>query len=358
MPAPPLSSLVLCSIVFVFVSRPSAAFSLGHLHAHRATTEGIPPWSCDEITPGMCSDLSQMTGTVSVRNLSVRYWVYTARKGPESGKLPLVVVHGGPAFTHNYLLPLKQQACRGREVIFYDQAGCGDSQRVANVTKDAPWLLTVKYYVEELETVVSHLGVEKFHLLGNSWGGMLVMLYALSKFNERIVSLIVSGGLSDTQFYIHAQEEYLHTTLPVPTQRFMEEIRKTGRYDDPKYQDLVKHLTGMWTIRTYPWPTCYVKCHEKQNVEIYALMQGDDEFTAGGVLSHVNFTEHLRRINVPVLMTHGRFDTMTASQQENMAKEIRGVKVIEYEHSGHLTMIDDAGKFNDDVATFMLINEK
>ncbi len=74
------------------------------------------------------------------------------------GEKPVVIaLHGGPAFTHNYILPLKLLASMGYPVLFYDQCGCGGSSFVSDPAKDAPWLLTVQYYVEELALIIKAL---------------------------------------------------------------------------------------------------------------------------------------------------------------------------------------------------------
>jgi proline-specific peptidase len=83
------------------------------------------------------------------------------------GGIPLLCLHGGPGFTHYYLEPLELLADQ-RQVIFYDQLGCGNSDRPEDVT-----LWTVERFVDELVTVRQTLGLNRLHLFGSSWGGML-----------------------------------------------------------------------------------------------------------------------------------------------------------------------------------------
>ncbi|CAE7309926.1 pip, partial [Symbiodinium pilosum] len=110
------------------------------------------------------------------------------------------MAHGGPAFSHSYMLPLKQQACRGREVVFYDQVGAGASSQPP--LRSAPWLLTVDYYVEVFR--VEGLGSRKFHLLGSSWGTILSQAYAFTK-DPRLRAIVLSGPLSDGDLYWQSQ---------------------------------------------------------------------------------------------------------------------------------------------------------
>ena len=146
--------------------------------------ESTPLWTCDALTPDLC-DLEISMDTVTIRGIDVHIWKYqgVAKNPTESERrplLPIVNIHGGPAWPHSYMLPLKQQACRGRDVYFYDQAGCGQSKLppINTTSPDTvvadhfPWLLTTPYYAEEeLPAIIAHLGLEDvgYHIIGSSW---------------------------------------------------------------------------------------------------------------------------------------------------------------------------------------------
>jgi proline-specific peptidase len=103
--------------------------------------------------------------------------------------VPLLCLHGGPGFTHYYLEPLEALADR-RQVVFYDQLGCGNSDR-----PDDESLWTVDRFVEELAQVRAALGLDDLHLFGSSWGGMLAMQYTLDR-KPDLRSLIMCGRSS------------------------------------------------------------------------------------------------------------------------------------------------------------------
>ena len=96
--------------------------------ANAAGKKDWKQWTCDELTPNLCDDLQVETGSIIIRSIPVKYWRYR-RKNQDiyienNDSCPIICIHGGPGYPHNYMLPLKQLACRGnREVIFYDQAG-------------------------------------------------------------------------------------------------------------------------------------------------------------------------------------------------------------------------------------------
>ncbi|MGH3158268.1 MAG: proline iminopeptidase-family hydrolase, partial [Streptosporangiaceae bacterium] len=124
-----------------------------------------------------------------------------------AGGTPLLCLHGGPGFTHYYLEPLEALADR-RQVIFYDQLGCGRSD-----TPDDPTLWTVGRFVEELVQVRAALGLDRLHLFGNSWGGMLAMQYALDR-RPALVSLILNGSPASMIRWVEDCDELLREEPP------------------------------------------------------------------------------------------------------------------------------------------------
>src|ERR671911_1949064 len=114
-------------------------------------------------------------GTVPFRGHETWYRIVGDSDAP--GNFPLVCLHGGPGAAHDYLESLQAMAETGRRVIFYDQLGCGRS----SIPESKPEMWTVELYVDELNAVRSTLGLDRIHLLGQSWGGMLGMEYALTQ---------------------------------------------------------------------------------------------------------------------------------------------------------------------------------
>ena len=91
------------------------------------------------------------------------------------GGVPLLCLHGGPGAPSDYLKPLEQLADR-RRVVFYDQLGCGNS----DIPNDRS-LWTVERFMDELDAVRDALGLDRLHLFGSSWGGMLALQYVLDR---------------------------------------------------------------------------------------------------------------------------------------------------------------------------------
>ena len=125
-------------------------------------------------------------GTIPFRGYETWYRIVGAAE--EAGKLPLLCLHGGPGVPHEYLESLEALAATGRRVIFYDQLGCGNSTHV-----DDPALWTVELFVEEVDVVRRALGLERLHILGQSWGAFLALEYALAH-QDRLQSLTIASG--------------------------------------------------------------------------------------------------------------------------------------------------------------------
>ena len=330
--------------------------------ARRLAEDSAPLYSCDQLTPQLC-DLRVTNGTLTIRGLSLRYWEYDApalTPGSESALLPIIMVHGGPGWSHHYMLPLKQQACRGRKVIFYDQVGAGLSQKPTSAKDSAPWLLTIPYYLEELQFVADALlgGSQPFHLLGSSWGTVVAQEYALqTPPPAQLASLVLSGPLSDGQFYIESQWDPIEGglgTLPLFTQQRIHHLERTPKgFETQEYALLNERLESAFTVRTYPAPECFQTAASLMNEEIYVGMQGESEFTIGGVLEFWSVTAELHRVRTPTLLTHGSFDTMRPPVLRAMHAALPHAKVVLMPRSGHCSMIDDPGLMNDEIAAFL-----
>jgi hypothetical protein len=159
--------------------------------------------------------------------------------------IPLLVLHGGPGFCHDYLESLEVLGDQ-REVYFFDQLGCGKSDIP---TDDSLW--TVDFYVEEVAVVAQALGLERYHLFGNSWGGMLAMAFVLDR-QPALVSLAVSNSPASMPRFLRDNLE-LKKELPQEIQESIDWHEANGFTKCPEYQA----ATALWyqkhICRMRPW---------------------------------------------------------------------------------------------------------
>jgi proline-specific peptidase len=159
--------------------------------------------------------------------------------GDNADATPLLCLHGGPGFTHYYLEPLEALADR-RRVIFYDQLGCGRSDRPDDVS-----LWNVERFVEELARVRVALELDRVHLFGSSWGGMLAMQYVLDRPGDRpgLESLILCGSPASMIRWVRDCDELL-AEEPEETRRVIREHEAAGFTACPEYQAAILGFTA------------------------------------------------------------------------------------------------------------------
>jgi proline iminopeptidase len=202
-------------------------------------------------------------GMINVTGGRVWYKIVGAnRKG-----IPLLTLHGGPGAPHDYLEPMEALA-DDRPVIFYDQLGCGNSDRPSDTS-----LWNVNRFVEELEQVRTALNLKKVHLMGQSWGTMLVVEYMLRKKPNGVVSLILSGPYLSTPRWV-ADQQILISQLPGNVQDTIRKYEQNEDFASPSYQKAMMVYYRKHLCRMDPWPNGLNKAMEKMGVEVYEYMWG------------------------------------------------------------------------------------
>ena len=176
-----------------------------------------------------------------------RTWYRVVGAPEEPGKAPVLVLHGGPGASHDYLEPLAALAGSGRRVVFYDQLGCGRSDRPHD-----PSLWTVGLFVEELAAVRSALGLSRVHLLGQSWGGMLAMEAALS-LAPGLVSLVLADAPASMDLWV-SEANRLRAGLPPEVQAVLRRHEEAGTTNAAEYQDAAMVFTRRHVCRIDPFP--------------------------------------------------------------------------------------------------------
>ncbi len=274
--------------------------------------------------------------------------------GPAApGKCPVPVLHGGPGAAHDYLEPIEALAATGRPVIFYDQLGCGLSDHPHD-----PSLWEVPLFVEEVGAVRQALGLDRLHILGQSWGGMLGMEYALTQ-PEGLVSLIVADSpASMTQWVSEANR--LRAALPPEVQARLLQHESAGTTASAEYQDAVAVFYGRHVCRTDPLPE-YVQRSFAQieaDPEVYHTMNGPSEFHVVGRLKDWDITARLGEIRAPTLVLSGRYDEATPLIAQTVQQGIPGAQWVLFEESSHMPHVEETGHYLQVVDEFLTRIEK
>ena len=267
-------------------------------------------------------------------------WYRVVGDREEPGKLPLLTLHGGPGATHDYLESLEAMAATGRRVIFYDQLGCGKSATPSN-----PSLWTVGLYVEEVNAVRAALGLDRVHILGQSWGGMLGMEYALTKPAGLASLTIADSPASMTQWVSEANR--LRAELPPDVQQTLLAHEAAGTTDSPEYVAAMDVFYRRHVCRVDPMPEYVARAFANidANPEVYHTMNGPSEFHVIGTLKDWDITDRLGEIHAPALVISGRYDEATPAIAETVHQGIPGSEWVLFEYSSHMPHAEEPERF-------------
>ena len=281
------------------------------------------------------TDISSQEGFISFREHKVWYCLAQPLQ-EEPGKLPVLCLHGGPGIPHNYLEPMKALASNGRTVIFYDQVGCGNSEKATD-----PSVYSIDFFKEELIAVRSALNLERIHLFGQSWGGCLALEHALSQ-PTGLSSLILASTPGNIRQFV-AEAYRLMDELPTDVQDIIRQNEADGTTQSVEYQQAMDVFNHRYLCRLDPWPTCLQQAYAK----------GGQEFRGAGKIIDWNVEEHLSEIQVPTLLLSGRYDEVTPACVETVHQGIFGSEWVLFEHSSHMPHLEETERFMQVVEDFL-----
>jgi proline-specific peptidase len=257
---------------------------------------------------------------------------------------PLLALHGGPGSTHNYFGPLEGLAAE-RPVVLYDQIGCGKSDR----PEDIDW--SVEVFRDEVAAVRDQLGLERIHLLGTSWGGMLAQEHVLAG-ARGIVSLTLSSTLANLALW-NEEQLRLRAALPPDVIEVLDRHERAGTYDDPEYEDAMEAYFDRHFYRG-PKPRAELDAMAAQKAtDVYRAMQGPNEWTTTGALKGWDTRNRLREIDVPTLVVRGRYDMCTEPIAAELVDGIRSAREVVFEHSSHTPVLEETDRYLEVVGGFL-----
>ncbi len=280
-----------------------------------------------------------------------KFKVWTKRFG-NNPTIKVLLLHGGPAMTHEYLECFESFFPKeGFEFYEYDQLGSYYSDQ----PKDSS-LWTTERFVEEVEQVRKALGLNKdnFFLLGNSWGGILAMEYAL-KYQDNLKGLIVCDMQASIPRY-EAYNKVLRSQMRKSLIDSLDAYEAKGDFENPVYENLVYNEYYTKHLCRFPWgewPDPVMRSLKHLNGEIYVMMQGPSEFKVGGRLLHWDRWNEIKNIKVPTLMVGAKFDTMDPEDMKKQSEMVQNGRYLYCPEGSHLCMWDDQQHFFPGVISFI-----
>ena len=287
---------------------------------------------------------------IAVRTPVGEFKVWTKRFG-NNPKIKVLLLHGGPAAGHEYMECFESFFPQEDfEFYEYDQLGSSYSDQ----PKDSS-LWTIERYVDEVEQVRKALGADStnFYILGNSWGGILGMEYAL-KYQQHMKALIVADMVASCPDYGRYADEVLAKQMDPKILNEIRDIEKRNDYDNPRYMELLMpHFYRQHLCRLAEWPDPVNRTFKHINAEIYTLMQGPSEFGIAGRLANWDIKNRLKEITVPTLMVGAKFDTMDPEAMEEQSKMVQHGRYLYCPNGSHMCMWDDQKVFMAGVIKFI-----
>ncbi|WP_125709788.1 proline iminopeptidase [Lacticaseibacillus porcinae] len=253
---------------------------------------------------------------------------------------PLLLIHGGPGSSHNYFELIDDYAEQsGRQLIMYDQVGCGKS----SLPEDEKWYVK-ETWAEELIALRKYLHLDQVHMLGQSWGGMLEMFYLTQYAHDGVKSVMIDGSPASIKLWTQEQHRLI-SYLEAVDRDAIAEAERTGNFSGPKYLAANDRYMERycWDDPTEDSPEPLRRPTNGKRASLIA--EGPNEFTENGTISDFDVTDDLHKIDVPTLVTSGTDDLCTPLIAKSVYDHIPGAKWHLFANSRHLALLDQHDEF-------------
>jgi len=287
---------------------------------------------------------------IPIKTAVGEFKVWTKRFG-SNPKIKVLLLHGGPAMTHEYMECFETFFQReGFEFYEYDQLGSYYSDQ----PKDSS-LWTTERFVDEVEQVRKAIGADKnnFYILGNSWGGILAMEYAL-KYQQNMKGLLVANMMASAPDYGKYADKVLSKQMKPDVLAEIRSLEAKKDFNNPRYMELlIPNYYQQHLCRLKDWPDGLNRASKHVNNEIYTMMQGPSEFGISGRLAKWDIKKRLPEITIPTLMIGAKYDTMDPKAMEEQSKLVKKGRYLYCPNGSHLAMWDDQKVFMNGVIEFI-----
>jgi proline iminopeptidase len=283
----------------------------------------------------------------------VLIYVKTMGKGD-----PLILLHGGPGATHEYLLPHLLPLARRNRLVFIDERGSGRSQKLEDPSK-----YTVEAMADDVEAVRKALGLGKVAVLGHSFGGVLAQAYAL-KYPASLSRLVLCSTFHSTRAMNEVFRK-MKEMMPPDLRASLDRMEAEGLFGKGKpYQQgryTADYAEAAWGQGYFPYlygarpdPRFEAASAGPDDWAVYREMWGSHgEFVIDGNLKSVEYADRLPGIQAPTLITVGDHDECDPSLSREMSRLIPGSRLVVLPNSGHMTFVDQPRSFLQAVDTFL-----
>lgn len=255
----------------------------------------------------------------------------------QEGKAPIILLHGGPGSTHNYFEVLDELALTGHQLVMYDQIGCGNSYLDGH-----PELWNKEVWLDEFEALVKYLKIDRYHLLGQSWGGMMAIAFCCDRDASDIVSVILSSACPSASMWSQEQHRRIKETLSQEEQDAIALAEETGNFEDEGYLAANNHYMELFSNGPYTEkdPECLWRPKKFGN-EAYLYGWGPNEYVPTGTLHDFEYLDKMKNMTVQTLVINGSRDLCSTNIAKAMHDNLPNSEWVEFKGARHMVFADD-----------------
>jgi L-proline amide hydrolase len=243
----------------------------------------------------------------------------------------------------------------GRSVVFYDQLGCGNSTHLPTID---PTFWEPKLFADELDNLLEALGLSNsYHVLGQSWGGMLAQEHAVRQ-PSGLRSITLSNTAAAFPHFIAAAQR-LVSQLPEEVQTQLRIHEEAQTYTHPDYLAACDVFYRRHVLRLDDWPPEVTRAFAllDEDPTVYHVMNGPSEFHVIGSAKEWSCVDRLSNIQVPALVICGRYDEAAPEIQHHLIDGIRTSELVILENSSHLSFWEERTLYMETVEEFLSRND-
>lgn len=288
-----------------------------------------------------------MSSETKIVTLENNYHVWTRREG--KGPIKILLLHGGPGMTHEYLEPFSEYTKKHPkvEIIYYEQLGSYFSDQ-----PDDPSLWTIPRFIDEIEEVRKAWHLDQFYLYGQSFGGLFALEYAASQYGHHLKAVIDSNMVDSYQDYAKYINQY-RETMNTENVKYMKEIERKEDYNDEHYGELLQKLYERCICRIKPWPDAVQRTFDHLNKQVYVTLQGPTEFNITGLCKNWSIRDRLKKITVPTLVLGAKYDSMNPEDIKKTAERLPKGEAYICPNGSHFSIFDDQKNYFNAINKFI-----
>lgn len=258
-----------------------------------------------------------------------------------AGRDTVVVLHGGPGFSMDYLAGDLEPLAARHVLLFYDQRGTGRSSLVTDSTS-----LDGQRFAEDLEAVRKHFRLERLTLLAHSWGGGVAALYA-ARHPERVGRLLVIDPTPARRTYFIRGREILNARRDSVSQRRLVELQ-SARLSNPGSAATCRDYYTLWFVATF---SDSAAAHRSRGdfcagtpEALTNKVRNVDHYTTAS-LGDWDWRPALHGVTAPALVIRGTADFLPLESAREWTAALPNGRLLLLEASGHFPYLEVPEQF-------------